>query len=68
MAYKVRAVSKSHPPAAGNFRADTAKEALEKARNLRGQGLSVTIRDERENLVNEEDLRGRRFLEKRGAR
>ena len=56
MAYKVRAVSKSPPGAAGTFHATTAKDALEKARNLRLQGLSVTIRDERENLVNEADL------------
>jgi hypothetical protein len=56
MAYKVRGVSKSRPAAAGTFHADTAKDALKKARNLRGQGLSVTIRDERENLVNEADL------------
>jgi hypothetical protein len=56
MAYKVRGVSKSRPAAAGTFHANTAKDALEKARNLRVQGLSVTIRDERENLVNEADL------------
>jgi hypothetical protein len=56
MAYKVRAVTESNPSAAGVFHAETAQDALEKARNLRAQGLTVTITDDLGNLVNEQDL------------
>ena len=56
MAYKVRAVTESNPSAAAVFHAKTTQDALEKARNLRAQGLTVTITYDLGNLVNEQDL------------
>lgn len=56
MPYIVNAVTQSEHGASGSFAARTAKDALEKAKNLRGQGLKVNITDEKGNFVNEEDL------------
>ena len=56
MPYIVTATTPSESIGSGAFRANTAKDALEKARNLRSQGLTVKITDEKGNPVDERDL------------
>jgi hypothetical protein len=56
MTYIVVATTQSKHGASGTFPADTAKDALEKVYDLRKQGLTVHITDDRGNPVNEEAL------------
>jgi hypothetical protein len=56
--YTVIAETTARHGASGTFKADTARDALEKAANLRRQGLKVRITDENGIPVNEEDLAG----------
>ncbi len=56
MPYTVTATLSTPGTGVGSFQASTAKDALEKARNLRSQGMTVGITDADGNPVNEEDL------------
>jgi hypothetical protein len=56
--YIVIAETTARHGTSGTFKADTARDALEKAANLRRQGLKVRITDEHGTPVNEEDLAG----------